>query len=289
MVNQNILFALLFLCTYTVSGQTGDCSGAYIIDTKETFEFTIEADSNMLDEFLPTCIGGSNAINADGAFDTYWIGWKIKSSGTFIFELSKELDEYDIDFILYKSEDSSYPCNDLQPVRCMFSGETSGQASTPCISDTGLSFDEIDLFEDPGCNNMSNNYVKFVDAVEGELYRLIVLNFDGIQNAPIKIEFCGTALFGDSDEECGDINTTLNVTNKDIMIYPNPSYDLLSIKNLDSWSTNARIEILDLWGTSILKTNLTSNGIDISTFTPGMYYLSVSDGKSSSTTNFIKI
>jgi len=66
-----------------------------------------------------------------------------------------------------------------------------------------------------------------------------------------------------------------------VLVYPNPSSGILHIEGLQTLKSNARISILDVHGKNIKRINLDSKTLNLSKFSPGLYYLEiVSDGQS---------
>jgi L-ascorbate metabolism protein UlaG (beta-lactamase superfamily) len=74
--------------------------------------------------------------------------------------------------------------------------------------------------------------------------------------------------------------------NNQISVFPNPAKNSISIKNIIS--PNASIEILDLTGKTVLKKQIDSNPIYISSLSKGIYFLKVYDDGGIRTNKFIK-
>lgn len=80
--------------------------------------------------------------------------------------------------------------------------------------------------------------------------------------------------------------TTKELSKLKLSIYPNPVKD--GLVNINSNITGTKkIELIDVTGRSIYKTNLDSNVLDVSTFNTGLYFLKVSISDRSSTNKLV--
>lgn len=86
--------------------------------------------------------------------------------------------------------------------------------------------------------------------------------------------------------------TTLSFDSNDVSenkagftIYPNPVIDVLNVKIS---SENATYSIINLLGQTILKGNVTQQGIDVSNLNNGIYIIDITDGEEINSQKFIK-
>ena len=288
------IYSILFLaiCSTTTFGQLGDCTGALLVETKEDLIFTFSSQENQLDDNLtPLCDGSQELFITDADFPTHWFTWTIKESGTLYFTLSMQADEYDLDFILFKSAEGENSCTNKEAIRCMYSGETAGEPSEACIMETGLSPTETDFFEDAGCNFGSNNFLQQLDAIAGEQYKLLVINFSGIEDQNTLFELCGTALLGEDDTPCFTLDTDELMEDNRLSVFPNPSLDQLFISSNNIPTTiNFPFTIIDQVGRVIMKKEDNSNleSIETSSLQPGIYFINCYDGGNRKVLKFIK-
>jgi len=68
-----------------------------------------------------------------------------------------------------------------------------------------------------------------------------------------------------------DVTSINDLNNKELIVYPNPAKDFITIK-INSKDYNGKYELINLTGKIILK-NINSNKIDLSDIPPGIYYL----------------
>jgi hypothetical protein len=89
-----------------------------------------------------------------------------------------------------------------------------------------------------------------------------------------------------------DISTGLPqyLTENDVVIYPNPVADRLTVSLRTNEFNVTTMAVYDLNGKLILAQPVTDNQISVNanSFAPGHYFLRLSDGKSSYTTKFVK-
>ena len=81
------------------------------------------------------------------------------------------------------------------------------------------------------------------------------------------------------------VNEIQNSTSN-ILVYPNPANDLLTIQ-LNSITENFTTEIFNTLGEKIYQ-SANNKTIDVSTFSQGMYFISVHQGNKILTAKFIK-
>ncbi len=288
------IYFTILLSTYTISlfSQLGDCTGALLLDNKNDVTFTFAPEENQFSDLLtPLCTDGDVVFTEDGGLFTHWFTWQIKESGTLYFTLSMEAEEYDLDFILYKSESTGNSCANKQAIRCMFSGESIGFPSDPCISETGLNPTELDVFENGGCNNGDNNFLQQIDAIAGEEYKLLVIDFLQIEGVNTHLKLCGTATFGVDDSPCFTLSADELTQNNRLSVFPNPTNDQLFISNNNiPVAINFPFTVMDQMGKVLIQKNddTTLGSIETATLTPGIYFIRINEGASNRVLRFVK-
>lgn len=287
-------YFVLLLATHasSVFAQTGDCLGALNLETKNDLNFTFnEAENQTSDLLTPLCTDADIIFTEDGDLFTQWFTWTIKDSGSLYFTLSMDTDMYDIDFILYKSDPSGNSCTNKEAIRCMFSGETIGVPSDACLFETGLNPTESDFFENGGCNNGDNNFLQQINAISGEEYKLLVIDFTQNEGQNALLELCGTATLGIDDTPCFALDTEETPQIDRLSIFPNPANDQLFLTNNDTPTLiNFPFTIMDQFGRVILEKNDNSylQSIETGSLQPGLYYITINNGNSQNTMKFAK-
>ncbi len=288
-----LFFLILLLINNSTYGQVGDCSGSLVLQNKDQLEFTFSASENLENDDLGSlCEGLSFTAYNEEDYLTYWFEWEIQEPGTLYFTLSRQVEFYDLDFVLYKIINSTTPCESKEAVRCMFSGAsfTNGQLDNQCSMETGLSPLETDEFEDAGCNNMSNNFVQQLEAQAGEIYKLLVIDFDNSPDETTFINFCGTATLGEEDTPCFTLNNQ-KVEEDQITIFPNPvSNQLNIIKNGGDGIINYPYIIYDQLGKAVLEKQDKSQTeyIETSNLESGIYFIKIFHNNRSQVLKFVK-
>jgi len=254
------LFLLLILPQLAFS-QTdhSDCTSAYhVTDFTEILEFqpflgnttvdVLDPEECMSEEFQPT-----------------WLKFQVASAGNFFFTITPKDDNKldDLDFLVFKT-DSLDVCTHKETIRCMASGETVGQDSTPCFGETGLSPDETDTEENPGCAEGDNNFLAALDCQAGDTYLILINNFTR-SGQPFCIQFFGSAIITETDTE------DLESTSYNPRIYPNPAMSTLIIPN----ANNAKVTITNLIGQTVIEEIMDQDKLNISHLPNGKYFISV--------------
>ena len=94
-----------------------------------------------------------------------------------------------------------------------------------------------------------------------------------------------------STNDCDLLISSVGSNEKaDIKIYPNPVYDELFIER-ETYYSESDILLSDLYGKTVkvFKTKNKQTRVDISGLPPGIYFISISDNKSSITKKIIKL
>lgn len=179
-----------------VADYSSDCQTATILCNKASFVvhgvtgpgfFPLEMDD-------ATCFYSNNQSNTNFETNSSWFKWRIKKSGTLVFTLTPLVPTDDLDFVLYRLPNQFENCADKEIVRCMAAGGFINLYPTPCHGPTGLSFDETDTSEILNCMDGQNNFLRYLDVEEDEVYVLAINNYTSQGNS-FSIEFGGTAEF----------------------------------------------------------------------------------------------
>lgn len=177
----NFKLSILFLLLgyFAISQNPNDCEYAIVICGDSSLG--IEPDGIGFDEFsLP-----GNTVPTCYTFDHHniWFKFEFIESGTFTFYLSPDNGLDDYDFAIFGP---NVTCTTLgQAIRC--SSTNPENAGIP--ADTGLNMTETDTEEGPG--EHGNGYLKYIDALAGEVYYLLVDRAVG--SGPFSIFYTGTA------------------------------------------------------------------------------------------------
>lgn len=168
-----------------------DCKDGVVLCNKDPFVVeSIIGTGDDNNEIEP-----GNCIEQE--FASVWYKWTCDQSGTLDFDLIPNNPSDDLDFVVYRLPNGLDDCSGKIRERCMASGETIGAGiptNSPCVGATGLRPSSVDITEDPGCGNNSDNYIRSLDMVSGESYVLIVNNFSK-SGFGFAINFGGTGTF----------------------------------------------------------------------------------------------
>ncbi|HBK82341.1 MAG TPA: hypothetical protein DDZ41_01895, partial [Flavobacterium sp.] len=114
------------------------------------------------------------------------------------------------------------------------------------------------------------------------------------QNYKIKIELRNSSgNFLDGRYPSTQINITdpgnsTSFNNNSILVYPNPATDVISIDGLQD-ASNVDFIVTDILGKNVSKnSSLNNNQIDVSSLTPGIYFLLLNIDNSQEKIKFIK-
>jgi len=208
--------------------------------------------------------------------NTLWYRFEITNDTLFTFTIDPISDNLDIDFTIFKTENE---CEDLLPVRCMFSGENIGAPSSECLGSTGLSINSIDTFETPGCSFGDDNFLAPLEVSAGEVYYLAIIAYQPNSSYNFTVSFDQPTSFNceSSTIETSDMNT---------LLYPNPTNDYLYLK--DGLNKFDKALIYDVNGSLNTEIPLTSGKIDIRNYKSGIYIIHFVKGNKSTVLKFIK-
>lgn len=171
-----------------------DCPQAVVLCNKDGFVVeNLDEIGVIQDELTGSCV----PAGATGERASVWYTWTCDISGTLEFTIdpnNPNTDQEDIDFVVYRFPDGLDNCNTREALRCMLSGETAGQESSPCYGATGLMAGDPDISEAPGCQPGDNNFVAPIDMISGESYGVLINNYSQ-SGFGFSIEFGGSGTF----------------------------------------------------------------------------------------------
>lgn len=185
-----------------------DCSSASVLCSKETFTQTDVSGGGLnSDEAAGTCL---SAFGVNSEQNSAWYKWTAANSGSLTFVITPTAND-DIDWVLFDlgtvddcgavNPGTAIRCNAGRGVDCFGPGEKR-------YTRTGLDANSSDLFENGGCKEGQDGFVRFVNMEEGHIYALLVNNFDRGNNG-FTIEFGGTGQFlGPKSEINMQVNNT---------------------------------------------------------------------------------
>lgn len=280
-----LLFVFLSNVSFTQSYQ--DCDSAFPVCNKQTYHFeSMNGFGNILDNIgLVSCSKELRETNS------IWLKFSVESSGILTFLIDPIIETDDIDFILYKKNETD--CINLKEVRCMASGETIGETETiniGCKGATGLSYQSIDEFERSGCKFYSDNFLKYLKTEKDEEYFLFINNYNSKS---------GFSIFFDGDLEFKNISNCAEYIKEEPItitsIIPNPAQKFIDVDFtsffehplvLEIFSLNGRLEINQI---IYPKKGNQVHRISIDELTTSNYLLRLTQEKYSTIRQFSKI
>ena len=180
----------LCINNYSPPVQPGNnCGTASFLCSNKTFTQTnisgVGANSN---ETGNTCLAGSDSNKA-------WYKWQVANNGTLTFVITPTVNTDDIDWVLYDFGTTN-TCDLSTSIRCAAGHGVDNTAcpTEPLYFKTGLNLTETDITEAGGCGQGQNGFVKYVDAIAGHYYGLLINNFTSGNNG-FTLSFGGTAQF----------------------------------------------------------------------------------------------
>jgi len=169
------LLTLLTLCIQLNAQNVGfsDCV-TYAIPCSKNFHINQLSDFGTNNREVKT----EQCINSE-SFETnsIWLKFEITSNGSFAFDLIPEIQTDDLDFTVYKYQNS---CENLQLTRCMAAGKNLGTIynnSARCQGKTGLNLQSADFNEPSGCFGLADNYLSAFQVKQGESYLVFINNY----------------------------------------------------------------------------------------------------------------
>ena len=275
---KNLLTLLIGVLSLAIYGQNSDCTDAINLCGDTVFTFESGIDAGQVDELSADdnlCVRTESTSN--------WLEWTMAEAGTLTFVLSTIDNFTDLDFVLYRV--TGQICEDLEAVRCMASGVSTGQDSEPCMGPTGLALGETDVSENPGCDNGSNNFLAPLETQAGERYVLLVMNFTQTGNVDISLEFEGARI-----EDCGSGSTSVeDATTTTSLFSISQSATHLDI-NVHNQSSEASIlTVYNITGQVVSSCTIADNHytLDLAGIPTGQYLTRLTQGKNTDTKRFI--
>lgn len=244
-----------------------DCVSA--MDVCDSSSLHLQFDSVV--GAVPVVLDTPNCVESyySGLYqNTVWLKYHFVTSGDFIFDLTPDSMYVDLDFYVFKS--STGDCSQLSSIRCMTSGPSI--PDTMCLGSTGLAYGSTDTVETPGCGGGSDNYLAPVQIEAGDVLYLAILNFSD-QFFVFRVKHGGTAMIS-----CEPVATSMAALSPSLRLSPNPVKDLLHIDFDESRWKNAKVELVDLYGKTLLTPSSVQD-LDVSAFPKGIYFVRVWDGE----------
>jgi hypothetical protein len=265
-----LLFSLLFFFVFhfNVNAQDYiDCINAVQVCDNDPAEYSFSTSFGQVDEGLTLCAGYENLFPDYFEEGTIWLEYNFSLAGEFAFTIFPSDPSIDVDFVVFESSTNS--CDDLIPIRCMFTGENiGGPIDSMCIGPTGLSLSSVDTLEEVGCGDNDDNFLASVSVNEGDVLFVAVKNFS-LEEDTFLIEYTG-------DAEIGCITSSSNLTEGDqIRLSPNPTSGYFTIDHL---MENSKVEVFTPLGVSVFQTTAKQTlDIDLSHQMAGLYYVKISN------------
>lgn len=161
-----------------------DCATASFLCTTQTI-----SQNNVIGAGLDNNEAKGTCLNADGQStesNSVWYKWQAANNGSLVFTVTPNSVHDDIDWVLFDLGPTG-DCVNVNPANAIRCKAGYGVDNIDCPTDsvyykTGLDFSEIDLSEPPGCGKGQNGKLKFVDAVAGHIYGLLINNFSSGNN-----------------------------------------------------------------------------------------------------------
>lgn len=205
----------------SVPGQ--DCNTAAFICTKNTVSFDFRNGAGSVqNEAQGTCLDGNGGSSES---NSVWLKFTCAQSGTLTYDIVPA-SFGDIDWVLYELPNGINNCSNKTALRCNAAGDNQGTNEEECQGATGLSLNDNDVNEAPGCNEGNNKYCKYIDMIAGKSYALMINNFSNAGSG-FNITFGGTSLFSGSIANfttdklihCGPTNITFTSTSQNAIQY----------------------------------------------------------------------
>ena len=163
-----------------------DCPTASVLCDKSPFVVQVVTGSGTIpNEANGTCLGQEN--------QTTWFKWTAANNGTLTFVITPLQLGDDLDFALFEIPDINSCTRTL--IRCVASSCDSEQALP-----SGLDLTSTDTEEDFNCEANEDNFVRFIDMVQGQSYALMINNFTS-SGLGFNMEWGGTGEFLGPDPE----------------------------------------------------------------------------------------
>jgi hypothetical protein len=261
----------IYLFMNALQAQTHfDCMDALEVCTDTSFYMEYPGIGVVVEDLGGVC--GSTDPSTLTNFHL-WLQFNFAEGGDFIFDLIPDAEDGDIDFLVFRTMDES--CEDLHPVRCMFSGENVGlPGDEPCLGPTGLSFSSTDTLELPGCEIGDDNYLAPVQVANNEVLYVAIYFFDPMPGLTV-------IPGGTANLSCTPVSAVSDglVSSSEVRLFPNPVSNQVNVQLLEQSVKERTIQIIDVTGREVWRqpTSATAFSIPTYDFLPGMYWVNIWD------------
>lgn len=274
---KNSLLYLLFVISlfHTDIYAQSDCLTAVNVCDKETLIVLQESTAGSIQETLgEVCEFGFFQIDTET--NAYWLRYEFESEGDFTFTIIPGSPSDDIDFFVFQSDNND--CTNLNSVRCMLTGENVGGYTDPaCFGPTGLATGSTDTEEGLGCQDGDDNFLAPLEVASGEVYYLLINNFNSTGMDDFTIEHGGSATLTCDNSSTTSTNSRLA---NSISVTPNPFLDMISIKSTKSFAESDNLQIVDLYGRVVSsKRNIVDGEVDLSHLSSGVYFIQITNNQ----------
>ncbi|MBD3749389.1 MAG: gliding motility-associated C-terminal domain-containing protein [Sphingobacteriales bacterium] len=135
-----------------------------------------------------TCLDVSGPSESNST----WYKWIAANNGKLTFSITPTTTSDDIDWVLYDLGPSNNPQtpNASNAIRC---AAGSGVTCSPSYYITGINLTSTDLNEQSGCITGQDGFVKYVDAIQGHLYALLINNFSSAEDG-FRLDFSNSTV-----------------------------------------------------------------------------------------------
>lgn len=265
-----LFFFCCILNTVSFAQEPFDCISAMDVCDASSIDIEFENVAGVVSEEISSLCGLTNVPLFFLDDFTVWLKYKFISDGDFVFTLSSQLEDYDIDFVVFKSDSKS--CDDLTSIRCMFTGSNVGEPPvSSCVGPTGLSATSTDTEEAPGCQIGNDNFLAPVEVTAGDVLYLAIIDFS--QTSTYTIDHGGSA-----EISCEPVGVD-ELIDSDVKVYPNPATDHLHVEISDAASRIYHLEIFNSTGEKVMNQDFVNNApLDISELNGGIYYVKIYSG-----------
>ena len=216
-----IVCLLLGLCSFSQNLLAPDqpeqdaCNALYLCGGKFSSPYSYQQTGKIIDLATTSCGGGED--------NSMWIRVTIAVAGSLVFNIIPVDPADDYDFAVLNSTNTT--CDKLtvaNVVRCNFNNNTAGSNVNGIV---GLSMSGTATGVPGGA--FGNSFCKYIDAVAGETYLIMINNFGnyttGGVSAGFTIDFSGsTAIFGNElppalagyDKQCSDSSVIVELSSR---------------------------------------------------------------------------
>lgn len=209
------LFVFLF---FQISLAQNDCSDALVVCGNSDFS-GLSATGFGIQEL-------NNSNNCFGAeYNSIWLKVPIRTSGTFGFKLIPESSDISVDYDFYVFGPNASCGNLGTAIRC---STTNPEAAGLSNNHTGMNGYNLDVSEGPGEDG--NSYVKWINALAGETYYIVIDRPVGTSNFSLNWE--GTATFSEPPTVTAGAIRDMAKCDSDNQLDNSTTFDLTTNGNL---------------------------------------------------------